>query len=125
MIVGVGIDLVGIARIDRLHGRYGQRFARRLLAGQEWAEYRASRDPVRLLAKRFAAKEAAAKALGTGIARGIRFGDLWTAHDPAGAPLLRWDGKARERAEALGVVQAHLSLSDERDHVVACVILER
>lgn len=125
MIVGIGIDLVTVARISRLHERHGERLATRLLAEREWRDYRDSRDPVRLLAKRFAAKEAVAKALGTGIARGIRFGDLWVDHDAAGAPLLHWDGKARERADALGVAHAHLSLSDERDHVVACVVLER
>lgn len=125
MIAGVGIDLVAVARIERLHARYGERFARRLLAGCEWRDYQAARNPVHLLAKRFAAKEAAAKALGTGIARGIRFNDLWTDHDAAGAPALHWGGKARERAEELGIVHAHLSLSDERDHVVACVVLER
>lgn len=125
MIAGVGIDLVAVARIGRLHARHGERFARRLLAEREWRDYQAARDPVRLLAKRFAAKEAAAKALGTGIAGGIRFSDLWTDHDASGAPLLRWSGKARERAGALGIVHAHLTLSDERDHVVAFVVLER
>lgn len=125
MIAGVGIDLVAVARIERLHARHGERFARRLLAEHEWRDYRAARDPARLLAKRFAAKEAAAKALGTGIAGGIRFSDLWTEHDSFGAPLLRWSGKARERAGELGVMHAHLSLSDESEHVVAFVVLER
>lgn len=124
MIVGVGIDLVATARIERLHRRFGERLARRLLAAAEWDDYRRAADGVRLLAKRFAAKEAAAKALGVGIAQGIRFGDLWVVHDAAGAPGLRWGGAARARAERLGAVRAHLSLSDEREQVVACVILE-
>lgn len=125
MIAGIGIDLVAVERIDRMHARHGERFARRLLAEAEWPDYRAARDPVRLLAKRFAAKEAAAKALGTGIAHGIRFSDLWTGHDASGAPLLHWGGRARERAGELGIVHAHLSISDESDHVVAFVVLER
>lgn len=125
MIVGVGIDLVAIARMRRLHERFGRRLAQRLLAQSEWHDYRQARDAVRLLAKRFAAKEAAAKALGTGIADGIRFRDLWVTHDAAGAPALHWSGAARQRAEGLGVARAHLSLSDEAEQVIACVILER
>ncbi len=125
MIVGFGIDLVAIARVQRLHGRFGRRLADRLLARAEWDDYLAAADGARLLAKRFAAKEAAAKALGTGMAHGIRFRDLWVTHDGIGAPALQWSGAARQRARDLGVTHAHVSLSDEDEHVVACVILER
>lgn len=125
MIIGVGIDLVTIARVRRLHDRFGRRVARRLLAPAEWDDYDNARDGVRVLAKRFAAKEAAAKALGTGMAGGIGFRNLWVTHDAAGAPQLRWDGPAQRRAEGLGVTRVHLSLSDEDEQVVACVIVER
>lgn len=125
MIVGIGIDLVDIRRIARLHERYGDRLLRRLLRGSERAECEQAIEPHRFLAKRFAAKEAAAKALGSGIAGGVRFADLWVDHLCSGAPRLRLDGAARQRADALGVARTHLSLSDERELVTACVILER
>lgn len=125
MIVGFGIDLVDIRRVARLHDRFGEGLARRLLAQSERADYQRAPDPARFLAKRFAAKEAAAKALGTGIADGIRFAELWVDHESSGAPRLNLDGRARQRAENLGVGRMHLTLSDEREQVVACVILEQ
>lgn len=125
MITGIGIDLVDMRRVARLHERFGERFARRLLSDSEYAEYEATAAPARFLAKRFAAKEAAAKALESGIAQGVRFHDLQITHAGSGAPRLHLEGGARRRAEALGIVQMHLTLSDEREQVVACVILER
>jgi len=124
MILGFGVDMVDIRRMDRVHRRFGEGLARRLLAKSEQVAYATCPDGARFLAKRFAAKEAAAKALGTGIAEGIRFTDFRIEHSGNGAPQLRLEGIARRRAEAIGVVRVHLSLSDEREQVVACVILE-
>ncbi len=124
MILGLGIDIVELERMRRLHERFGHRLARRLLSPGEHEQYASAPDPVRLLAKRFASKEAAAKALGTGLGRGVRFPDLETTHQESGAPELRLHGHARAIAEQRGVARAHLSVSDERASVVAVVILE-
>lgn len=124
MIVGLGIDVVEIARMRTLHARYGPRLARRILGPDEWSAYEASTDPARLLAKRFAVKEAAGKALGTGIGRAAAFRDVVTRHEPGGAPVLVLGGGARARAERLGVRGQHLSIADERGTAVAVVVLE-
>lgn len=124
MIVGLGVDLVEIGRVRQLHARFGDRFARRLLAPEEWREYARATDPARVLAKRFAVKEAAAKALGTGIARGVAFPDILTTHREHGAPVLEFRARAAAIARELGVARPLVTLSDERDHVVALVVLE-
>lgn len=124
MIVGLGVDIVEIERMGRLHERFGQRLAGRLLSAGEHEQYARTADPVRLLAKRFATKEAAAKALGTGLGQGIRFPDLETTHWDSGLPELRLHGHARAIAERIGASRTHVSVSDERASVVAVVILE-
>ncbi|MDM7485998.1 MAG: holo-ACP synthase, partial [Vibrio metschnikovii] len=78
----------------------------------------------RFLAKRFAAKEAAAKALGTGIANGVTFHDFQITNDAQGKPHLTLHGRAQQLAEAMQVTSIHLSLSDERHYAVATVIFE-
>lgn len=120
----MGTDLVAVARMAVLHERYGERLARRLLAPAERQAYRASPAPAALLARRFAAKEAAAKALGTGIGAHAAFTDIELVHDPAGAPQLRLHGAAARHAETLGVRHTHVSLSDEHDYALAFVVLE-
>lgn len=122
--LGIGTDLVAVPRMVALHTRHGERLAARLLAPAEHAAYRAAAEPAALLARRFAVKEAAAKALGTGIGAHAAFSDIELAHDPAGAPQLRLHGAAARRAEALGVRHTHISLSDEHDYALAFVILE-
>ncbi|WP_421621348.1 holo-ACP synthase [Alkalilimnicola ehrlichii] len=125
MIVGLGTDLVEIARMERLLARHGDRALTRLLHVQERAECPCAPDrAARFLARRFAAKEAAAKALGTGIANGIRFADLQVSHDDRGRPLLNLHGEARQHAQALGATGHHLSISDEQTHALAFVVLE-
>ena len=84
----------------------------------------AAAQPVSWLAKRFAAKEAASKALGTGIAEGIGWHHFIIANDTLGKPCLRLEGPAEARARALGATRYHLSLSDEREYAVAYVVLE-
>ncbi|MBA1145491.1 holo-ACP synthase [Ectothiorhodospiraceae bacterium WFHF3C12] len=123
-VVGIGTDIVAIARMRSALDRHGERFARRILAPEELEEWRRRGETPGLLAKRFAAKEAAAKALGTGIAEGVTLKSITVAHDSLGKPRLALAAGAVERARALGVVDTHLSLSDEREFAVAFVVLE-
>jgi holo-[acyl-carrier protein] synthase len=123
VIVGLGLDMVDIARIARTYGRFGERFARRILAPTE-LERLLRRDPVTTLAKHFCAKEAAGKALGTGVLGPIGFHQIIVEHRRSGKPELRFVGAAAERLARLGAVRAHVTITDERDTAVAVVILE-
>ena len=125
MIHGIGTDIVAIARMARLWARHGEALAARMLADDERERLRAQHDPARFLAKRFAAKEAAAKALGTGFRGGLSLRHIAVTNDALGKPLLRLDGRAAELADGFGVRAAHLSLSDEADYAVAFVIMTR
>ncbi len=124
MIVGLGTDLVQISRIGRVQGRFPQRFARRILTQAEFAEWSAHKHPERFLARRFAVKEAASKALGTGFREGLHWSDIGLSHDDLGRPLLLWFGRPAERMTQQGW-SSWVSLSDEQDYVMATVILER
>jgi len=123
-IVGIGTDIVSVPRLRAAVERHGERFAERILADTELAEWRRRERPIALLAKRFAAKEAAAKALGTGIAQGVTLKSLTVEHDTLGKPVLCLHGAAAARAAAIGAARWHLSLSDERDLAAAFVVLE-
>ena len=95
-ILGLGTDIVEIARIEAVVARSGDRLAKRVLSDNEWALYQAHQQPVRFLAKRFAVKEAAAKALGTGIRNGLAFNQFEVFNDALGKPSLRlWDEALR------------------------------
>jgi len=124
VIAGIGVDIVAVARIARLIEQHGEHFARRLLAVSEFDDYRAAPAPAAFMAKRFAAKEAFGKALGTGIARGVTLPQIAVRHDDAGRPLLELSGAAAEHCARRNIVAWHLSLADERDHAVAMVVLE-
>lgn len=124
MIYGVGTDLVEIARVARLLERYGERFARRILCEPELARLRGHRQPAAYLAKRFAAKEAFAKALGTGIHAPASWHGVWIVNLKSGKPRLEFSDELRKLLDARGVCNAHLSLADERDMAAATVILE-
>ncbi|MDP5253958.1 MULTISPECIES: holo-ACP synthase [unclassified Vibrio] len=123
-IIGLGNDIVEIERIEKALGKLGVRFAERILHPDERARYVSSKTPHRYLAKRFAAKEAAAKALGTGIAKGVGFHDFIVDNDSAGKPFLTLVGQAHVLANQLGYRTTHLSLSDERHYALANVIIE-
>lgn len=125
MIHGIGVDLVEVARMRRALGRFGERFAERLLSEGELAAFREAPKPDAFLAKRFAAKEAALKALGTGLRKGLSWHQVEVRHDEAGRPLLGFSGRALELADAAQVAETHLSLSDEREYAVAFVTLVR
>lgn len=124
MIFGVGIDMVRIARVQAGLDRHGERFARRILAEEELADFRGQARPSRFLAKRFAAKEALVKALGTGFRDGISLREIRVEHDTLGRPRIELTGHAREAAAARRIAASHLSLSDEVDYALACVMLE-
>jgi len=123
MIVGIGTDIVEIARIKASLDRLGETFAQRILTPPEMQEYLASRQPERLLAKRFAAKEAMAKALGTGIGRGVSWQHMLVCHNEVGAPFFKLSDGAAERLMALGGCHHHLSISDEQYYATAFVVL--
>ncbi len=123
-IIGLGTDVVEILRIEEQAARLGVRFAQRILTPAELAQWRTHKAPSRLLAKRFAVKEAAAKALGTGIGRGVSFQHIELQHNEHGAPRLHLSAGAAARFESLGGRHCHVSLSDERHYAVATVILE-
>lgn len=122
MIVGIGTDLVKIERIERAIARSGERFAQRILRPEEFIFYQNAKQPARYLAKRFAAKEAASKALGTGIGK-VSWQDLLISNDEQGAPLLTLYGAAQVLSEQRGTSKVLLSLSDEREHALAFVVL--
>ena len=124
MIFGIGTDIVEYARIEALWARYGERFAARVLSEHELAEYQASPNIPRLLAKRFAAKEAFAKAAGSGMRHPVSFQHISVTHDGLGKPVLLFDDVLRDYLAQLGVTGHHLSISDERDMAVAFVVLE-
>ncbi|WP_342324000.1 holo-ACP synthase [Kosakonia sp. BYX6] len=123
-ILGLGTDIVEIARIEAVIARSGDRLAKRVLSASEWAIYQAHQQPVRFLAKRFAVKEAAAKALGTGIRNGLAFNQFEVFNDELGKPSLRlWD-EAQRMAQRMGVRTMHVTLADERHYACATVIIE-
>ncbi len=124
MIRGIGIDLVSITRVAGVWERHGERFARRILSEAEWPEFVAAGHPERMLAKRFAAKEAFAKALGTGVRAPMSFQLTSVMHGALGAPVLETHGVLAEYLARLGITHLHLSLSDEREATVAMVVLE-
>ncbi len=123
-ILGLGTDIVEIARIEAVISRSGERFARRVLSEQEWQCYQQHQQPARFLAKRFAVKEAAAKALGTGIRQGLAFSQFDVFNDTLGKPCLRLQDQAASLAQHLGVTDIHVTIADERHYACATVILE-
>ncbi len=124
MIYGVGVDLLRVARVERSLEKFGARFAGRILTEREQAKFQDAPQPARFLAKRFAAKEAAVKALGLGFREGLGFHDVEIDHTPFGQPLLTFQGRAEHLARRAGILARHLSLSDEQDYVIAYVVLE-
>jgi len=124
MIFGIGTDIVEYARIEKMFARYGDRFAERVLSERELPDYRSGANPARLLAKRFAAKEAFAKAVGSGLRHPVSLNRISVTHDGLGKPVLLFDETLRKHLAQLGVSGHHLSVSDERDFIVAFVVLE-
>lgn len=123
MIFGIGTDIVRIDRVAASLQRHGERFAARILAQHERADFEASTDGARFLAKRFAAKEAFGKALGTGVAVPATLHALGVGHDARGKPRFLYDPRLAAWLDERALV-AHLSLSDEHDYVLAFAVIE-
>jgi len=124
MILGIGTDIARVARFERATQRHGARFAQRLLGERERERFAGHGRPAAFLAKRFAAKEAFVKALGTGLRRGMRWTEIQVVSDALGRPSLVLSGKAHELAATAGVRALHLSISDEDTLAMAFVVLE-
>jgi holo-[acyl-carrier protein] synthase len=124
MIFGIGTDIVTVARIEAASIRNGASFAARILSEQELAEYASQAHPARFLSKRFAAKEAFAKATGHGLRHPVSLRRITVSHDVLGKPIFLFDVELSTHLKHLGIVRHHLSISDERDTAVAFVILE-
>jgi holo-[acyl-carrier protein] synthase len=125
MIVGTGTDLIEISRMAQSIARFGDRFLQRIFTPGEIAYCQRKRNAAESFAARFAAKEAGAKALGTGISQGVSWLELEVTREPSGRPALELAGRAAERARALGVNRISLSLSHCRDTALAVVIMEK
>lgn len=123
MIFGIGTDIVRVARMQKNLERYGERFAERLLGPDELEAFRRNARPAHFLAKRFAAKEATAKAMGTGFTGGLAFHHIAVTHEPGGRPVLACTGKAADFLRQHAITETHLSLSDEDEYAIAYVIL--
>ncbi|MFA5242154.1 MAG: holo-ACP synthase [Sulfuricella sp.] len=125
MIYGIGTDIVATSRIAAVWERHGEAFARRILAQQEWAGFAEASHPARFLAKRFAAKEAFAKALGTGIRSPASWHNIRVIHDGLGKPMLDFAPELSALLKRHAICSHHLSISDEKELAAAFVILER
>lgn len=123
MIHGIGTDLVEVARVERVLERFGERFVARVLSPAEREAFRRSPRPAAFLARRFAAKEAAVKALGTGIRGAFAFNTIEVRNRDDGGPELHFTGPAGDAARRRGVGRALLSLADERAYALAYVVL--
>ena len=124
MIIGIGTDIVTVARIEAAIARHGAAFAERILSSQELSEYTMHSFPARVLSKRFAAKEAFAKATGQGLRHPVSLQRITVCHDELGKPAFLFDDELSTHLLKLGVKHHHLSLSDERETAMAFVILE-
>lgn len=124
MIVGVGTDIVDVARIEKVYAKQGHSFAQRLLSTAELNEFQNQLYPERFLAKRWALKEAVSKALGTGISQGVRFKDMTVAHKESGQPYLVLVGTTLDKSNELNISDWAISISDEKHHTVAFVVAE-
>lgn len=118
--IGIGVDIVNVARVERVFNKFGERFAQKVLAPSESQE-RAIDG--RFLAKRFAAKEAIAKALGTGFRLGITMPSICIEKSPLNQPQVVLSGAAKARLESIGGEEVLLSISDEVDSVVAFAVV--
>ena len=124
MIIGIGLDIVEVARIRSLLERHAERFKERTFSADEVAFCDGCADPAIHYAARFAAKEAAAKALGTGFAEGVSWQDIEVLREPSGAPRLELHGRAKKLAAEKGATRCHVSLTHTRETAMAQVMLE-
>jgi holo-[acyl-carrier protein] synthase len=124
MVIGVGTDVIEIARISQSIDRFGTRFLARVFTPLEIAYCQRKKNAAESFAARFAAKEAGAKALGTGISHGVSWLELQVEREPSGKPSLALSGRAALRASQLGIARVSLSLTHGRDIALAVVVME-
>lgn len=124
MVLGLGSDLIEIARIQASIARFGDRFLTRVFTPGEIAYCQGKKNAAESFAARFAAKEAGAKALGTGISHGVAWPEIEVRRESTGRPTLHWSGRALERASALGIRRTSLTLTHSRDVAMAVVVVE-
>ena len=129
MIIGIGSDITDIKRITKVYKKYGEKFVRRILSAEEIASYKKRPHKAAYLAKRFAVKEATAKALGTGMKRGVYWKNIAAINKPSGAPYLLLRKGALARFNQLGANNSHVTISDEGSdaggYAIAFVILTK
>jgi len=125
VILGIGTDMIEISRIELSIEQYGERFLDRVFTSGEIAYcQRKKKRAAESFAARFAAKEAGAKALGTGISNGVAWKEIEVQREPSGRPTLHLTGRAREQADKLGITRLSVSLTHSRDLALAVVIAE-
>jgi holo-[acyl-carrier protein] synthase len=124
VILGIGTDLVEIERIETALARWGERFARKILVAREFDRFAGHRKPAAYLAKRFAAKEAFSKAMGTGIHAPVNWQNIGVVNHASGRPYLELSAPLAALVERRGVRSVHVSLTDERGMAAAFVVLE-
>ena len=124
MIFGVGTDIVEVSRIQATFDRFGEQFVRRLLMEQELELFRKTKWPVRFLAMRFAGKEAAVKAMGTGFRHGMWLRDVGIVNNDWGRPLLIWSERGHKLCGEMGIAAGHVSLTDDAGLVIAFAVVE-
>ena len=123
-VIGIGVDLVECARIQRAIDRFGDRFLDRVFTDGEIEYSMSMKFPARHLAARFAAKEAVSKAFGTGIGKAMGWRDIDVRKKPSGEPFLVFSGPAKQLAERRGVITALVTLSHTEHHAMATIVLE-
>ncbi len=124
MIFGIGTDIVEVSRIQASITQFGDDFSRRILADSEIESYMQSHIKARFLAKRFAAKEAFSKALGTGLRAPATFQNIAVSHDELGKPILVLAPELQALVDSKNITQTHISISDEKNLAAAFVVLE-
>ncbi len=126
MILGIGTDIVSNSRMESVISKHGEKFTERIFSEKEKKYFRGidKRRAIQRMGASFAAKEAFAKAIGTGFRYGISFPDIAIVRDPRGKPLMNLSGKAGEFARNMGAQRIHLSISHEKSHSLAVVIIE-
>lgn len=125
MIYGVGTDLVELSRVQQTYDRFGEHFVNRLLMDEERSLFQKTRHKVRFLAMRFAGKEAAVKAMGTGFAHGVWIRDVGIVNSEWGRPEIIWSGRGRRLCDELGIGEGHVSLTDDAGLIMAFAVVMR
>jgi holo-[acyl-carrier protein] synthase len=125
MIFGIGTDIVELSRVQEVHDRFGERFVDRLLMDEERVLFEKSKQPVRFLAMRFAAKEATVKALGTGFAHGVWIRDVGIVNNDWGRPEIIWSARGQKVCDDLGAGEGHVSLTDDAGLILAFAVVMR